>query len=137
MKFYGETAVQLANSVFPAQWKANDIVVLVHAVENEVASMCILSNFDQHTVELTFAHINRLSNVKEFTKEIFNEIFIHQGKQVAIMITAESNSRMNRLHQRLGHVRTGFIPKRYGTEDGIIYCITKEEAERLWLNRFT
>lgn len=136
MKFFGETAVQLAKSVFPANWKTDDIIVIIHAVEDEVSSMCILNRFDEHSVEITFAHLNRLVDISLFTKEIFDEIFIHQNKKVAIMITASRNQRMISLHKRLGHKQTGFIPKRFGDDDGILYTITKEEAEELWLKRF-
>lgn len=136
MKFYGEPAVELANSVFPANWRKDDIIVIIHAVENDVSSMCILNKFEEHSVELTFAHFNRLAKISDFAQEVFDEIFIHQDKKVAIMITASKNSKMNILHKRLGHTQSGRIPNRFGDDDGILYTITKEEAERLWLERF-
>lgn len=136
MIFHGVEAVEIASKSLPGSWRVDDTISIVHAVADEVSSVCILNKFEEHSVELTFAHVNKLSNISEFIREIFNEIFIHQGKKVAVMITSVENKRMILLHKKLGHTFSGIIPFRFGDADGFIFTIVREEAERLWLQRF-
>lgn len=136
MIFYGDEAVQIASKTMPGLWRADDTISIVHAVDGEVSSVCILNKFEEHSVELTFAHVNKLSNMGDFAKEIFDEIFIHQGKKVAVMITSVENRKMVLLHKKMGHTFSGIIPLRFGDADGLIYTVVREEAERLWINRF-
>lgn len=136
MKITGEAAVEAASNLFPGNWIAEDTVVILHVVGAEVLSACILNKFEEHSVELTFAHVNKLSNVREFTQEVFDEIFIVQKKKVAIMCSSVENKRMILLHKKLGHTFSGIIPLRFGDADGFIFTVVREEAERLWLQRF-
>lgn len=129
--FDGEYAVHLANRIAPygGNFIVNDTIVLVAEKEEDVRAAVILNRFEEHSVEASIVSSGRYVYPK-FIHLVYAQVFNHQNKDVLIMWTSSKNERMNKIHEKCGHSKSGTCPNKFGDEDGILWTFTKEEWKR-------
>lgn len=129
--FDGEYAVDLANQIAPygGNFIVNDTIVLVAEKDDDVRAAVIFNRFEEHSVEASIVSSGRYVYPK-FIHLVYAQVFNHQNKDVLIMWTSSENERMNNIHEKLGHSKSGTCPNKFGDEDGILWTFTKEQWKR-------
>lgn len=100
--------------------------------DGSIAAVVVYSRFSVHNVEMSIATDGRRSwATRAFLRACYRYVFVQMQKTRITVVIEEDNEKSLAMCRKLGHVEEGRLKCWFGSKDGIVMRMLKEECK--WL----